>query len=62
MAGTAAGAGVFFQSFLGAVFSQIYGLLADGTPRALGLVVAAGAVGCFVLLRFVALPARPPAG
>jgi DHA1 family bicyclomycin/chloramphenicol resistance-like MFS transporter len=32
LAGTAAGLGVFAQNFLGAGFSQIYGLLADGTP------------------------------
>ena len=32
-AGTAAGVGVFMQNFCGAVFAQLYGLLADGTPR-----------------------------
>ena len=32
LAGTAAGLGVFLQLFCGASFSQIYGLLADGTP------------------------------
>ena len=32
-AGTAAGVGVFMQNFCAAVFSQLYGLLADGTPR-----------------------------
>jgi len=31
-AGTAAGVGVFMQNFCAAVFSQLYGLLADGTP------------------------------
>jgi DHA1 family bicyclomycin/chloramphenicol resistance-like MFS transporter len=31
IAGTAAGVGVFVQNFLGAVFAQLYGLLADGT-------------------------------
>jgi DHA1 family bicyclomycin/chloramphenicol resistance-like MFS transporter len=31
LAGTAAGIGVFVQNFLGAVFAQLYGLLADGT-------------------------------
>jgi len=31
-AGTAAGIGVFMQNFGAAVFSQIYGLFADGTP------------------------------
>lgn len=32
LSGTAAGVGVFFQMFLGAVFAQIYSLLANGTP------------------------------
>jgi DHA1 family bicyclomycin/chloramphenicol resistance-like MFS transporter len=32
LAGTAAGIGVFLQMFCGALFSQIYGLVADGTP------------------------------
>jgi DHA1 family bicyclomycin/chloramphenicol resistance-like MFS transporter len=32
LAGTAAGIGVFLQMFCGALFSQIYGLIADGTP------------------------------
>ena len=31
-AGTAAGVGVFMQNFGAALFSQLYGLLADGTP------------------------------
>jgi len=31
-AGTAAGVGVFMQNFGAAVFSQLYGILADGTP------------------------------
>jgi DHA1 family bicyclomycin/chloramphenicol resistance-like MFS transporter len=32
-AGTAAGIGVFMPNFCAAAFSQLYGLLADGTPR-----------------------------
>jgi len=32
-AGTAAGIGVFMQNFCAAVFSQLYGVFADGTPR-----------------------------
>ena len=32
-AGTAAGVGVFMQNFGAAVFSQLYGMFADGTPR-----------------------------
>lgn len=31
-AGTAAGVGVFMQNFWGAMFAQLYGLFADGTP------------------------------
>jgi DHA1 family bicyclomycin/chloramphenicol resistance-like MFS transporter len=33
LAGTAAGIGVFVQQVLGATFAQLYGLIADGTPR-----------------------------
>jgi DHA1 family bicyclomycin/chloramphenicol resistance-like MFS transporter len=33
LAGTAAGIGVFMQNFGAAIFSQLYGVLADGTPR-----------------------------
>ena len=32
-AGTAAGVGVFMQHFCAALFAQLYGLFADGTPR-----------------------------
>ena len=32
-AGTAAGIGVFMQNFCAALFAQLYGLFADGTPR-----------------------------
>ena len=32
-AGTAAGVGVFMQNFGAAIFSQLYGLFADGTPQ-----------------------------
>jgi MFS transporter, DHA1 family, multidrug resistance protein len=39
LAGTAAGVGVFMQHFWGAIFSQIYGLIADGTPRPMVLIV-----------------------
>jgi MFS transporter, DHA1 family, multidrug resistance protein len=37
-AGTAAGIGVFMQNFGGALFSQLYGVLADGTPRPMMLI------------------------
>lgn len=53
LAGTAAGIGVFVQQVLGAAFAQLYGLIADGTPRpmlvatllcgALGVVAGAAA-------------------
>jgi DHA1 family bicyclomycin/chloramphenicol resistance-like MFS transporter len=39
LAGTAAGVGVFMQHFCGAIFSQVYGLIADGTPRPMVMVV-----------------------
>jgi hypothetical protein len=32
LAGTASGISVFFQMFLGAVFAEMYTVLADGTP------------------------------
>ncbi len=44
LAGTAAGIGVFCQSFFGAVFSQAYGQLADGTPRPMVVTVMVGAI------------------
>lgn len=44
LSGTAAGIGVFFQMFLGAVFSQVYGLLADGTPIPMVIAASAGSV------------------
>jgi DHA1 family bicyclomycin/chloramphenicol resistance-like MFS transporter len=58
LAGTAAGIGVFVQQTLGAAFAQLYGLIADGTPRPMfvatllwaALGVAAGAAA-FVLSR-----------
>jgi DHA1 family bicyclomycin/chloramphenicol resistance-like MFS transporter len=58
LAGTAAGIGVFVQQVLGAAFAQLYGLIADGTPRPMffatllcaALGVAAGAAA-FALSR-----------
>jgi len=44
LAGTAAGVGVFCQNFLGAVFAQIYSLLADGTPMPMVFTVMVGSV------------------
>ena len=48
LSGTAAGIGVFFQSFLGAIFAQVYGLLADGTPIPMVIAVSVGAVCTFL--------------
>jgi len=44
LSGTAAGIGVFFQMFLGAVFTQLYGILADGTPLPMVITVTGGSV------------------
>ena len=44
-AGTAAGVGVFMQNFCAAVFAQLYGIFADGTPRPMIMI----AVLCGVL-------------
>jgi DHA1 family bicyclomycin/chloramphenicol resistance-like MFS transporter len=44
-AGTAAGVGVFMQNFGAAVFAQLYGILADGTPQPMVII----AVLCGVL-------------
>jgi DHA1 family bicyclomycin/chloramphenicol resistance-like MFS transporter len=43
-AGTAAGIGVFMQNFGAALFSQLYGLLADGTPLPMSMIALLGAV------------------
>jgi DHA1 family bicyclomycin/chloramphenicol resistance-like MFS transporter len=43
LAGTAAGIGVFLQMFCGGVFSQLYGLFADGTPRPMLVIVSIAA-------------------
>lgn len=46
IAGTAAGVGVFVQNMMGAVFAQIYGLLADGTVwPILSVTIACGVLG-----------------
>ena len=39
LAGTASGIGVFFQLFGAAVFTQFYGLIADGTPTPFMIVI-----------------------
>jgi MFS transporter, DHA1 family, multidrug resistance protein len=48
LAGTAAGIGVFMQNFSGAIFTQIYGLFADGTPRPMVLIVSLNGLLCLV--------------
>ena len=66
LAGTAAGIGVFVQQLCGAVFAQLYGMMADGTPRPMvaaillsaTLGVAAGGAA-FVLARRRAAPQTP---
>jgi DHA1 family bicyclomycin/chloramphenicol resistance-like MFS transporter len=65
LAGTAAGVGVFMQNFGAAVFAQIYGAFADGTPQPMiaitvvcgALVLITGAVP-FLLKR--RQPGAPP--
>ena len=47
-AGTAAGVGVFMQNFGAAVFSQLYGIFADGTPRP--MIMIAVLCGCLTLV------------
>jgi DHA1 family bicyclomycin/chloramphenicol resistance-like MFS transporter len=44
LAGTAAGIGVFTQYFCGAALAQLYGILADGTPRPLMTTTALSAL------------------
>src|SRR6476620_9308347 len=52
-AGTAAGVGVFMQNFGAAVFAQLYGIFADGTPRPMVMI----AVLCgFLTLITAAIP------
>jgi DHA1 family bicyclomycin/chloramphenicol resistance-like MFS transporter len=52
-AGTAAGVGVFMQNFGAAVFSQLYGIFADGSPRPMIMI----AVLCgFLTLITAAIP------
>jgi DHA1 family bicyclomycin/chloramphenicol resistance-like MFS transporter len=48
LAGTAAGVGVFMQLFCGAAFTQLYGLLATGTPGPMMATTALSAVLCLI--------------
>jgi DHA1 family bicyclomycin/chloramphenicol resistance-like MFS transporter len=61
LAGTAAGVGVFMQNFCGASFSQIYGLVADGTPHPMVINAAIGAFLCMAagMTPFLMSRARP---
>jgi DHA1 family bicyclomycin/chloramphenicol resistance-like MFS transporter len=43
LAGTAAGVGVFMQNFFAALFAQLYGLFADGTPLPMSVLAVLGA-------------------
>lgn len=44
LAGTAAGIGVFLQHFLGAAAAQLYGIVADGTPRPMLVIMLASSI------------------
>jgi MFS transporter, DHA1 family, multidrug resistance protein len=46
LAGTAAGVGVFMQNMGGAVFTQVYGLFADGTPLPMVVVASCSGILC----------------
>ncbi len=49
LAGTAAGIGVFMQNFGGALFAQLFGMLADGTPWPMSMIaLLCGALGLLV--------------
>jgi DHA1 family bicyclomycin/chloramphenicol resistance-like MFS transporter len=61
LTGTASGVGAFLQLFVGAIFSQIVGLAADGTPYPMIIVVIAGALAAFCFALIPATVARDPA-
>src|SRR5262249_6731419 len=44
LAGTAAGVGVFMQDMGAAIFTQLYGLFADGTPQPMVAIVGWSAI------------------
>jgi len=44
LAGTAAGIGVFLQHFLGAAAAQLYGIVANGTPRPMLLIMLTSSI------------------
>ena len=47
-AGTAAGVGVFMQNFFAALFAQLYGMLADGTPGPMSAIALTGVTLCLI--------------
>jgi DHA1 family bicyclomycin/chloramphenicol resistance-like MFS transporter len=60
-AGTAAGVGVFMQNFGAALFSQLYGLLADGTAMPMSMIaLLCAALGLVVGAMPFALARRRP--
>ncbi len=61
-AGTAAGIGVFMQNFFAALFSQLYGLFADGTPMPMVGIAVLGGVLCLAsgTVPFVLKRRNPP--
>jgi len=46
LSGTASGASVFVQYFSGAAFAQLYGLVANGTPKPMVLIAALSSSLC----------------
>jgi DHA1 family bicyclomycin/chloramphenicol resistance-like MFS transporter len=46
VAGTAVGVGVFMQNMGGAVFTQLYGLFADGTPLPMVVIASCSGILC----------------
>jgi MFS transporter, DHA1 family, multidrug resistance protein len=48
-AGTAAGVGVFMQNFCAAVFAQLYGVFADGSPRPMVMIAVLCGVLTFIV-------------
>jgi DHA1 family bicyclomycin/chloramphenicol resistance-like MFS transporter len=59
IAGTAAGVGVFVQNVVGALFAQLYGLLADGSIWPIVLVtIASASLGVLAAIPLAIMRAR----
>jgi DHA1 family bicyclomycin/chloramphenicol resistance-like MFS transporter len=60
-AGTAAGIGVFMQNFFAAVFAQLYGIFADGTPQPMAAIACLCGLLCLTagLVPFLLKRSRP---